>query len=134
MSPKTLVAALTELRAAYAHYKNDPSFQKEFRQTLAEYVGRPSPITFVRRLSEKYGGARIYLKREDLNHTGAHKINNAIGQVLLAQRTGKKRIIAETGADSTVSPLPPSVQKPDCLALSTWEKMTSNDKTPMCNA
>ena len=95
---ETLVAALTELRAAYAHYKNDPSFQKEFRQTLAEYVGRPSPITFVRRLSEKYGGARIYLKREDLNHTGAHKINNAIGQVLLAQRTGKKRIIAETGA------------------------------------
>ena len=95
---ETLIAALTELRAAYAHYKNDPAFQKEFRQTLAEYVGRPNPITFVRRLSEKYGGARIYLKREDLNHTGAHKINNAIGQVLLAQRMGKKRIIAETGA------------------------------------
>ncbi len=95
---ETLVNALSELRTAYTHYKADSSFQQEFRQLLAEYVGRPSPITFARRLSAEYGGASIYLKREDLNHTGAHKINNAIGQSLLAQRMGKKRIIAETGA------------------------------------
>ena len=85
---ETLVAALTELRAAYAHYKNDPSFQKEFRQTLAEYVGRPSPITFVRRLSENTAALAFISNAKILNHTGAHKINNAIGQVLLAQRNG----------------------------------------------
>ena len=75
----------------------DESFQQEFRLLLRDYVGRPSPLYYARRLSEKYG-TRIYLKREDLNHTGAHKINNTIGQILLARRMGKKRIIAETGA------------------------------------
>ncbi|MFN7948659.1 MAG: tryptophan synthase subunit beta [Blastocatellia bacterium] len=96
--PETLMHNLEELRAAYAAVKDDPDFQREFDQLLREYVGRPSPLTFAARLTEHLGGAKIYLKREDLNHTGAHKINNALGQILLAERMGKKRIIAETGA------------------------------------
>jgi tryptophan synthase beta chain len=96
--PETLMHNLDELKAAYAAAKDDPDFQREFDQLLREYVGRPSPLTFAERLSEQLGGAKIYLKREDLNHTGAHKINNALGQILLAERMGKKRIIAETGA------------------------------------
>ena len=96
--PETLMHNLEELRAAYAAVKDDPDFQREFDQLLREYVGRPSPLTFAARLTEHLGGAKIYLKREDLNHTGAHKINNALGQLLLAERMGKRRIIAETGA------------------------------------
>src|SRR5678815_242775 len=96
--PETLMFALEELIAAYADARNDPSFQSEFASLLSEYVGRPTPLTFASRLTNHYGGAKIYLKREDLNHTGAHKINNAIGQLLLARRMGKQRIIAETGA------------------------------------
>lgn len=96
--PETLMQALEELRAAYASAKNNPDFQQEFLSLLHEYVGRPTPLTFAARLTEHFGGARIYLKREDLNHTGAHKINNALGQILLAKRMGKRRIIAETGA------------------------------------
>ena len=96
--PETLMHNLEELRAAYAAAKDDPDFQREFEQLLHEYVGRPSPLTFAARLTEHLGGAKIYLKREDLNHTGAHKINNALGQILLAERMGKRRIIAETGA------------------------------------
>ena len=96
--PETLVTALGELEAEYTRAKNDPAFQREFDQYLREFVGRPSRLYFARRLTEKYGGARIYLKREDLNHTGAHKINNTIGQALLTRRMGKKRVIAETGA------------------------------------
>jgi tryptophan synthase beta chain len=101
--PETLMPALTELETAYAQYKNDPTFQEELNGLLKDYVGRPSPLYFAERLTAHYGkpdgtGAQIYLKREDLNHTGAHKINNALAQVLLAQRMGKKRIIAETGA------------------------------------
>ena len=96
--PETLMHNLEELRAAYAAAKDDPDFQREFEQLLREYVGRPSPLTFAARLTEHLGGAKIYLKREDLNHTGAHKINNALGQILLAERMGKRRIIAETGA------------------------------------
>jgi len=95
---ETLVHALNELHAAYEHYHNDPNFLAEFRHELAHYVGRPSPIYHADRLSRENGGAQIYLKREDLNHTGAHKVNNTIGQVLLAKRMGKPRIIAETGA------------------------------------
>ena len=95
---ETLVAALQELRQAYATVLTDAKFQENFHAQLATYVGRPNPVYFAERLSEKYGGAKIYLKREDLNHTGAHKINNALGQVLLAQRLGKRRVIAETGA------------------------------------
>ncbi|MBD2306774.1 tryptophan synthase subunit beta [Chroococcidiopsis sp. FACHB-1243] len=101
--PETLMPALTELEAAYAQYRVDPSFQAELQQLLHDYVGRPSPLYFAERLTQHYlrpdgTGAQIYLKREDLNHTGAHKINNALAQVLLAKRMGKQRIIAETGA------------------------------------
>ena len=95
---ETLIAALDELRAAYACYRDDASFLAEFADELAHYVGRPSPVYHARRWSETLGGAQIYLKREDLNHTGAHKINNVIGQALLAKRMGKPRVIAETGA------------------------------------
>ncbi|MCA9988537.1 MAG: tryptophan synthase subunit beta [Anaerolineales bacterium] len=96
--PETLMPALEELIAAYDEARNDESFMAEFKHLLQTYVGRPSPLTYAKRLSEHLGGAQIYLKREDLNHTGAHKINNALGQALLAKRMGKTRIIAETGA------------------------------------
>jgi tryptophan synthase beta chain len=96
--PETLMPVLRELTAVYEEASQDPAFMDEFEALLRTYVGRPSPLTYAKRLSEKLGGARIYLKREDLNHTGAHKINNALGQALLAQRMGKSRIIAETGA------------------------------------
>jgi tryptophan synthase beta chain len=95
---ETLFHALDELKAAYAHYRNDPVFVAEFQDELKHFVGRPSPIYHARRWSERMGGAQIYFKREDLNHTGAHKINNCIGQALLAKRMGKPRVIAETGA------------------------------------
>jgi tryptophan synthase beta chain len=90
--------ALRQLSAAYSEAKEDPAFQRQFQGILAEYVGRPSRLYFARRLTAEAGGARIFLKREDMNHTGAHKINNAVGQALLAQRMGKPRLIAETGA------------------------------------
>src|SRR6476469_9114254 len=95
---ETLTHAIDELRAAYARYQNDPEFLAEFRYELAHFVGRPSPIYHAERMSREQGGAQIYLKREDLNHTGAHKINNVIGQAMLARRMGKPRVIAETGA------------------------------------
>lgn len=95
---ETLMSALDELTREYARYKNDPEFLAEYQNELKHYVGRPSPIYHARRLSEACGGAQIYLKREDLNHTGAHKINNVIGQAMLAKRMGKPRVIAETGA------------------------------------
>src|SRR5258706_12490889 len=96
--PETLMPALIELEEAFVAAKSDPAFQKEFDGLMASYVGRPTPLTYARRLSEKLGGAQIYLKREDLAHTGAHKINNALGQALLVKRMGKKRVVAETGA------------------------------------
>ena len=95
---ETLMEALDELRAAYDQIKSDTAFQEEFDADLAHYVGRPSPVYHAERWSRQLGGAQIYLKREDLAHTGAHKINNALGQALLARRMGKPRIIAETGA------------------------------------
>ncbi|MEO8565930.1 MAG: pyridoxal-phosphate dependent enzyme, partial [Betaproteobacteria bacterium] len=95
---ETLIHALDELREQYARYRTDPEFVAEFEYELKHYVGRPSPVYHARRWSEKLGGAQLYLKREDLNHTGAHKINNCIGQALLARRMGKRRVIAETGA------------------------------------
>ena len=95
---ETLTHALNELKAAYARYKDDPEFLAEFNNDLTHFVGRPSPVYHAKRWSQKMGGAQIYFKREDLNHTGAHKINNVIGQALLAKRMGKPRIIAETGA------------------------------------
>src|SRR5947208_12489871 len=96
--PETLMAALDQLAAAYAEAKADPAFQARFHALMRDYVGRPSPLYFAERLTRQAGGARIFLKREDMNHTGAHKMNNAIGQALLAQRMGKTRLIAETGA------------------------------------
>ncbi|HTD89357.1 MAG TPA: tryptophan synthase subunit beta [Burkholderiales bacterium] len=95
---ETLIDALDELRAAYAKYQHDSEFKKEFAYELKHYVGRPSPVYYAKRWSEHFGGAQVYLKREDLNHTGAHKINNVIGQAMLAKRMGKPRVIAETGA------------------------------------
>lgn len=96
--PETVVPALIELEQAFREASSDPAFNEELEYYLREYAGRPTPLYLASRLSERLGGARIYLKREDLNHTGAHKINNTLGQVLLARRMGKKRIIAETGA------------------------------------
>ena len=97
-SPPALQEVLDYLTEQFYKYKDDPEFNEEFRYYLREYVGRENPLTFARRITEKWGGAKIYLKREDLNHTGAHKINNVVGQILLAKRMGAKRVIAETGA------------------------------------
>jgi tryptophan synthase beta chain len=96
--PETLMPALIELELEFVSARNEPAFNQEFDKLMASFVGRPTPLTYAKRLSEKLGGAQIYLKREDLAHTGAHKINNALGQALLVKRMGKKRIVAETGA------------------------------------
>lgn len=95
---ETLIPAVLEVEEAYTKAKNDPAFQEELKYYLTNYVGRPSPLYFAKKLTENCGGAKIYLKRDELNHTGSHKINNCIGQILLAKKMGKKRIIAETGA------------------------------------
>jgi len=108
---ETLRAALDELTLAYSRLREDPAFRKELAWELEHYVGRPSPIYHAKRLSAECGGAQIYLKREDLNHTGAHKVNNTVGQALLARHMGKPRVIAETGAGqhgvatATVAPI-----------------------------
>ena len=96
--PETLMSAVMELEEAYCHYRDDPEFQRELNELFQEYAGRPSRLYLARRLTQALGGAKIYLKREDLNHTGAHKINNVLGQALLAKKMGKTRLIAETGA------------------------------------
>src|SRR3989338_5806943 len=96
--PETLMAALQELEGAYRAARRDPRFRRELQASLADYVGRPTPLYFAQRLTRRLGGAKIYLKREDLAHTGAHKINNTVGQALLARRMSKPRVIAETGA------------------------------------
>ena len=96
--PETLMNALMELEEAYDRCKDDPAFNRELTELFNEYAGRPSRLYFASRMTEDLGGAKVYLKREDLNHTGAHKINNVLGQALLAQRMGKTRLIAETGA------------------------------------
>ncbi len=97
-APETMMSALTELEDAYRHYSADPAFRDELSALLCDYAGRPSRLTFAEKMTRDLGGARIYLKREDLNHTGSHKINNVLGQVLLAKKMGKTRVIAETGA------------------------------------
>ena len=96
--PETLVPAVQEVEQAYDAYKKDPAFQSELRQLMENYAGRPSLLYYAEKMTKDLGGAKIYLKREDLNHTGSHKINNVLGQVLLAKKMGKKRVIAETGA------------------------------------
>jgi tryptophan synthase beta chain len=95
---ETLMPALIEVESAYRAAQADPAFDSEFRDLLKNYVGRPSPLYFAPRLTEAFGGARIFLKREDLNHTGAHKVNNTLGQAILARRMGKRKLMAETGA------------------------------------
>ncbi len=96
--PETLMNAVIELEEAYNRFKDDPQFRKELDYLMINYAGRPSPLYFAKKMTENLGGAKIYLKREDLNHTGSHKINNVLGQVLLAKYMGKTRVIAETGA------------------------------------
>ena len=96
--PETLMNAINELEEAYEHYKNDEEFNKELDGLLKNYAGRPSILYYADRMTKDLGGAKIYLKREDLNHTGSHKLNNVLGQVLLAKKMGKTRVIAETGA------------------------------------
>ena len=96
--PEVLMSPLEELEKAYQDARNDPDFEAELRSLLRHYAGRPTPLYYARRLTQQLGGAQIWLKREDLLHTGAHKINNCLGQALLARRMGKKRVIAETGA------------------------------------
>jgi tryptophan synthase beta chain len=95
---ETLMPPLLTLENAYAEAKADPAFQKEMDGHLKNYIGRPSPLYLAERMTERFGGAKVYFKREDLNHTGAHKVNNVLGQIMLARRMGKSRVIAETGA------------------------------------
>jgi tryptophan synthase beta chain len=120
---ETLTHAIDELREAYAKYQRDPAFLAEFAYELKHFVGRPSPIYHAERMSREQGGAQIYLKREDLNHTGAHKINNVIGQAMLARRMGKPRVIAETGAGQHGVATASS-------AWSTWAARTSSARVP----
>ena len=96
--PETLMKAVEELEEAYLHYKDDPEFVAELNDLYANYAGRPSLLYYAEKMTKDLGGAKIYLKREDLNHTGSHKINNVLGQILLAKKMGKTRVIAETGA------------------------------------
>ena len=125
---ESLILALDEMTSAYARYQHDPAFVAEFDYELKHYVGRPSPVYHAKRWSDHFGGAPVYLKREDMNHTGAHKINNVIGQAMLAKRMGKPHVIAETGAGQhgvATRPLP-------CVtawnAWSTWVPKTSSAK------
>ena len=122
---ETLMVPLRELEEAYARYVQDEDFLNELDDDLRQFVGRPSPLYLAERWSEQLGGAQIYLKREDLNHTGAHKVNNTVGQALLAKRMGKTRIIAETGAASTAWPPPPWRRVSAWNAWSTWVRRTS---------
>lgn len=122
--PETLMNAVIELEQAYNHYKNDPEFNRELTALLNEYAGRPSRLYYAEKMTKDLGGAKIYLKREDLNHTGAHKINNVLGQALLAKKMGKTRLIAETGAGQHA--WPPPRRRPSWVwnAWYLWEKKT----------
>lgn len=129
---ETLMPSILELEDAYNQAKSDPQFQQELDYYLKHYVGRPSPLYLTSRLSEHCGGANIYLKRDELNHTGSHKINNCIGQILLAKRMGKKRIIAETGAGQHGVATATVCALFLCLALFTWGRKMLKDKRRMC--
>lgn len=129
--PETLMTAVIELDKAYREAKADPSFQAELDELLKNYVGRETPLYYAERLTKHIGGAKIYLKREDLNHTGAHKINNALGQVLLAKRMGKKKIIAETGAGQHGVATATAAALLTWNVLFTWVKKMSNVKPSM---
>jgi tryptophan synthase beta chain len=125
---ETLMPLILDLEKAYAKAKADPAFQAEMKSYLTHYVGRPSPLYFAERLTDHLGGAKIYLKREDLNHTGAHKVNNVLGQILLARRMGKRRIIAETGAGMH------GVATATMCASSTWARWTWRGRSRTCSA
>ena len=112
--------AIKEVEAAYGRYKDDKAFQEEFKYYLKEYANRPSLLYYAKNLSAKLGGAKIYLKREDLNHTGAHKINNVLGQALLAKRMGKTKLIAETGAGQHGVATATAAALLECDATSIW--------------
>ncbi len=131
---ETLMPLILSLEKAYTQARQDPAYQAELNHLLTHYVGRPSPLYFAERMTEKLGGAKIYFKREELNHTGAHKINNVLGQILLALRMGKKRIIAETGAGqhgvATATPARASASN----AWSIWARSMSSGKSPMFSA
>ena len=122
--PETLVAALEELESAYNRARRDKKFQRELDYLLKQYAGRPTPLFFARRLSEKFGGARIYLKREDLLHTGAHKINNCLGQALLAGAWASAASSPKPAPASTGSPPPPCARCSASIAWCTWARRT----------
>lgn len=120
--PETPMHALEELETAYTHYKEDPAFQEELTTLLKEYANRPSPLYYAKRMSEDLKGAKIYLKREDLNHTGAHKINNVLGQALLAKKWGRKGSLPKQALDNTVWPPPPRPLSLAWNALYIWDR------------
>ncbi len=131
---ETLMPLILELDKAYTEAKNDPAFKAELQQLNAHYTGRPSPLYFAERLTQHLGGAKIYFKRDELNHTGSHKINNCLGQILLARRMGKTRIIAETGAASMALPPQPCRPASAIHASSTWARPTSSGSRRMSSA
>ena len=126
--PETLIAPLVELEEIYIQLKNNSTFQNELLQLHKDYTGRPTPLTFAERLTKYFDKAKIYLKREDLCHTGAHKINNALGQILLAKKLGKKESSPKLVLVSTALQLQQSRQNSDCNVLSTWAKSICKDK------
>ena len=128
---ETLMPLILELEKAYEEAKHDPAFVAELKDLGTHYTGRPSPLYFAERLTQHLGGAKIYLKREELNHTGSHKINNCLGQMLLARRMGKTRIIAETG---TAPPRPRPPPASAIRASSTWAPRTCSASRPTCFA
>ena len=129
--PETLMNAVHELEEAYLFYRKDKTFNRELNQLLNEYAGRPSRMYYAARMTEDLGGARIYLKREDLNHTGAHKINNVLGQILLAKKMGKTRVIAETGAGQhgVATATAAALMGMECEVL--WGRKTPDDRHSM---
>ena len=132
--PETLMSPLIELERAFRAAWRDARFRRRLAELLSSYAGRPTPLYFAERLTRHAGGARIYLKREDLCHTGAHKINNVLGQALLAVRMGKKRVIAETGRASTASPPPPPPRCSASTARCTWVRSTSSARRSTSSA
>jgi tryptophan synthase beta chain len=129
---ETLMPLIHAVEAAYTAAKGDPAFQEAFDYYAKHYVGRPSPLYFAERLTRKFGGAKVYFKRDELNHTGSHKANNVLGQILLARRMGKTRVIAERRPvpASTASPRRPSARCSTFLASSTWARPTSSGSRP----
>ena len=128
---ETLMPLILDLEAAYEAAKQDDGFAAQLQDLQTHYVGRPSPLYFSERLTEHYGGAKIYLKRDELNHTGSHKINNCLGQILLAKRMGKTRIIAETGAGQPAWPWPLWRRVSACRVLFSWARPILSGKSPM---